>query len=158
MDKKEPSKLSFEGLFDLPAAQDAPQRATMSDNAQTGQGQYRSAPEEETPAERKIEGLQRTYAPAPAQDLIKAKQKEKEDAARAREILRKYQDNTLLVSQLQREILEGVKAGASAEDLLLKAATAIGLLVDDQIFAKIVEREWKAKHPPRPIRRTPPPQ
>lgn len=70
--------------------------------------------------------------------------REKEERKRLEEIYREYQDNVQKSSQLQTEILKGLKRGESIYTLFLKAIKAISLMTSTEIFYTQAEEDLKA--------------
>lgn len=68
------------------------------------------------------------------------------DKERALKVYKTYQHNLITVSQLQAEILKGAAAGGDLCDLFLKAAHAIALLTNDNVFYGEIERDVRAVH------------
>lgn len=63
---------------------------------------------------------------------------------RAREVYREYQNNIKLSSQLQTEILKGVKQGEDIYSLFLKAVQAISLMTSNKVFYSQTQNDLRA--------------
>ena len=50
------------------------------------------------------------------------------------EVYVRYQQNAVASAQLRREILQGVKGDMDEKTLLLKAAKALSLVIDNELF------------------------
>lgn len=61
-------------------------------------------------------------------------------------VYREYQNNIKKSSQIQAEILSGLKAGESAYSLLLKACEAISLMTSNTLFYRQVNEDIRAVH------------
>lgn len=75
------------------------------------------------------------------QTIADAKRKEIE---RAEAICREYQRNIMHSSQLQAEMLKGVRAGEDMHSLFLKAAKAISLMTENALFYDLIEGDVRA--------------
>ena len=95
-----------------------------------GDGEYKTITEPQKPAERLTEGLEGQQA----KKLFLDTQREREDHQRSLEVYRAYQENIKASSQLQTEILKGLKAGEDVYSLFLKAAKAISLMTSNSLF------------------------
>ena len=71
-------------------------------------------------------------------------QREREDHQRSLEVYRAYQENIKASSQLQTEILKGIKAGEDVYSLFLKAAKAISLMTSNKLFYTQIEADTRA--------------
>lgn len=86
-------------------------------------------------------------APGPAVDLSVLQRKsdankaEREDCRR---ICESYQNSIKISSQLQTEILKGLKTGEDIYSLFLKAAQAIGLMTGNEVFYRQAEADMRA--------------
>ena len=92
------------------------------------------------PAERLTEGLEGQQA----KKLYLDTQREREDRQRSLEVYRTYQENIKTSSQLQTEILKGIKAGEDVYSLFLKAAKAISLMTSNKLFYTQIEADTRA--------------
>lgn len=91
----------------------------------------------EPQAQGRTGGLERQQATI----LYRTTQREREAEERSREAYGAYQDNIKASSQLQTEILKGVKAGEDVYSLFLKAAKAITLMTSNTVFYSQVEAD-----------------
>lgn len=110
--------LDFSGLFDVEAAPELP----------------------ESPVERLTGGLESQQA---AQLFLQAT-REAEDHKRSLEVYRTYQENIKTSSQLQTDILKGIKAGEDVYSLFLKAAKAVSLMTSNTLFYSQIEADLTA--------------
>ena len=65
--------------------------------------------------------------------------RDKKDHARMLEVYREYQKNTKLSGKLQRDIIQGVRAGEPVQGLFLKACKAISLMTSNSLFYSQIE-------------------
>ncbi len=103
-------------------------------------GEYKTLTETQKPAERLTEGLEGQQA----KKLYLDTQREREDRQRSLEVYRTYQENIKTSSQLQTEILKGLKAGEDVYSLFLKAAKAISLMTANSLFYSQIEADIEA--------------
>lgn len=97
--------LDFAGLFSpIEGEKQAPESPT---EPLLRAGEYKTITEPQKPAERLTEGLEGQQA----KKLYLDTQREREDRQRSLEVYRTYQENIKTSSQLQTEILKGLKAG-----------------------------------------------
>ncbi len=82
----------------------------------------------------------------PATQLLQYKRQREEDHKKCSEICREYQANILKSSQMQTEILKGIKSGENGYILLLKASKAISFMTGNELFYKQVEADINAIH------------
>lgn len=85
--------------------------------------------------EEKIEGVA----------LVKLTRQQEEHEQNS-QIYKAYQENIKHSSQIQTEILKGLKAGEAIPALLLKACKAISLMTDNSVFYKTAEETLKTKY------------
>ena len=85
--------------------------------------------------EEKIEGVA----------LVKLTRQQEEHEQNS-QIYKAYQENIKHSSQIQTEILKGLKAGEAVPALLLKACKAISLMTDNSVFYKTAEETLKTKY------------
>lgn len=130
--------LDFAGLFS-PIGEEK-QAATSPVEPFLGTGEYKTITEPQKPAERLTEGLEREQA----KTLLRDTQREREDHQRSLEVYRAYQENIKASSQLQTEILKGIKAGEDVYSLFLKAAKAISLMTSNKLFYTQIEADTRA--------------
>ena len=95
---------------------------------------------EEKPVERLTEGFEGQQA----KKLYLDTQRERVDRQRSLEVYRTYQENIKTSSQLQTEILKGIKAGEDVYSLFLKAAKAISLMTSNKLFYSQIEADIEA--------------
>lgn len=100
-------------------------------------GEYKTITEPQKPAERLTEGLEGQQV----KKLYLDTQREREDRQRSLEVYRTYQENIKTSSQLQTEILKGLKAGEDVYSLFLKAAKAISLMTSNSLFYSQAEAD-----------------
>lgn len=130
--------LDFAGLFS-PIGEEK-QAATSPVEPFLGTGEYKTITEPQKPAERLTEGLEGQQA----KKLYLDTQREREDRQRSLEVYRTYQENIKTSSQLQTEILKGLKAGEDVYSLFLKAAKAISLMTSNSLFYSQIEADIEA--------------
>lgn len=130
--------LDFSGLFTgEPPEKQAPESPV---EPFLGAGEYKTLTEPQKPAERLTEGLEGQQA----KKLYLDTQREREDRQRSLEVYRTYQENIKTSSQLQTEILKGLKAGEDVYSLFLKAAKAISLMTSNSLFYSQIEADIEA--------------
>lgn len=126
--------LDFTGIFDNPAEKQAPRTGY---NGFLGEGEYKTLSQPQKPPEAPETALNGEQAIL----LLR----EHEEAAKAHqqalEVYRSYQENTKRSSQIQTELLKGVKAGESVYSLFLKAARVISLMTDNSAFYSQIEAD-----------------
>lgn len=130
--------LDFAGLFGDSVEQKRPSK-TPSETILEGR-RYKTITEPQKPAERLTEGLEGQQA----KKLYLDTQREREDHQRSLEVYRAYQENIKASSQLQTEILKGIKAGEDVYSLFLKAAKAISLMTSNKLFYTQIEADTRA--------------
>lgn len=96
-----------------------------------------------TPTADKIQQTAKKDAPEGLQLLQRKADEHKEALDRSLAVYKKYQENIMISSQLQTEILKGVKAGESVYTLFLKACKAISLMTSDSLFYTQLEADIK---------------
>jgi len=130
--------LDFAGLFapeeGAEKAQNSPVEPFLTD------GEYKTITEPGKPAERLTEGLEKQQA----KKLFLDTQREREAHQRSLEVYKAYQENIKTSSQLQTEILKGIKAGEDVYTLFLKAAKAISLMTSNSLFYSQIEADIEA--------------
>lgn len=130
--------LDFSGLFTgEPPEKQAPESPV---EPLLGAGEYETITEPQKPTERLTEGLEGQQA----KKLYLDTQREREDRQRSLEVYRTYQENIKTSSQLQTEILKGLKAGEDVYSLFLKAAKAISLMISNSLFYSQIEADIEA--------------
>lgn len=102
--------------------------------------EYKTTTEPQKPAERLTEGIGGEQA---ATFYTNAK-REKLECQRSLEICKTYQNNVKICSQLQTEILKGLKAGEDMYSLFLKAIKAISLMTSNKLFYSQIEADIEA--------------
>ena len=90
------------------------------------------------PAQGQINGLQDISI------LQRQADANKEEKKRALEIYREYQSNIKVSSQLQTDILKGIKRGEDIYSLFLKAVQAISLMTSNTVFYNQIEGDIRA--------------
>lgn len=136
--------LDFAGLFSpIEGEKQAPESPT---EPLLRAGEYKTITEPQKPAERLTEGLEGQQA----KKLYLDTQREREDRQRSLEVYRTYQENIKTSSQLQTEILKGLKAGEDVYSLFLKAAKAIALFeygtIAEMYTAKALFDIYRQRH------------
>lgn len=127
--------LDFAGLFGSTTGEkQAPEKPV---EPLKGEGEYKTLTAPKKPAERLTDGLQSQQAVL----LHLEAKREQEERQRTLEIYRTYQENIKTSSQLQTEILKGIKAGESVYSLFLKAAKAISLMTSNSLFYSQTEAD-----------------
>lgn len=127
--------LDFAGLFSpIEGKKQAPESPT---EPLLRAWEYKTITEPKKPAERRTEGLEGQQA----KKLYLDTQREREDRQRSLEVYRTYQENIKTSSQLQTEILKGLKAGEDVYSLFLKAAKAISLMTSNSLFYSQIEAD-----------------
>lgn len=134
-------KIDFPSILASGEGEERPQKAHFPPAEATKGGEGVNSPyEPQTPAETNTgdtEGIQSLRRQAEANQRA---------TQRAFEICREYQQNILASSQLQAEILQGVKAGVDAYTLLLKACKAVSLMTSNKVFYSQIEADIRAVH------------
>lgn len=130
--------LDFTGLFGADTAEKQPSKTPSEPLLEAGE--YKTITEAKKPAERLTDGLEREQA----KTLIIDHRRAEEDHRRSLEVYRTYQANIKASSQLQTDILKGVKAGESIYSLFLKAAKAISLMTSNSVFYSQIEADTRA--------------
>lgn len=103
-------------------------------------GEYKTLVEEQKPVEHTTEGVEGQRAIT----LLRDAQRERENRQRSLEVYRTYQENIKTSSQLQTDILKGLKAGEDVYSLFLKAVKAISLMTSNTFFYTQAEADLKA--------------
>jgi uncharacterized membrane protein YccC len=130
--------LDFSGLFTgEPPEKQAPESPV---EPFLGAGEYKTLTEPQKPVDGLTEGLEGQQA----KKLYLDAQREREDHQRSLEVYRTYQENIKTSSQLQTEILKGLKAGEDVYSLFLKAAKAISLMTSNSLFYSQIEEDIEA--------------
>lgn len=73
--------------------------------------------------------------------LAVEQEREREAKARTLEVYQRWQHNTVITGDLQRQLLQGVKNGQSYAELLLIASKALSLATDNDLIFSQVARE-----------------
>lgn len=128
--------LDFAGLFSTGEKQ--PSKMPV-EPLLTGR-EYKPIPEQKKP----VEGLKNGLEGQQAKQLYLESQREAQDHQRSLEVYKAYQDNIKTSSQLQTEILKGIKAGEDIYSLFLKAAKAISLMTSNTAFYSQIEADTRA--------------
>jgi len=100
-----------------------------------GEGEYKTPIEVKKPLETLTEGLEGINK------LQREADRKKQDIGRSLSICREYQKTS---SQLQTEILKGVRAGEDIYSLFLKAVKAISLMTSNTVFYSQLEEDIRA--------------
>ena len=130
--------LDFSGLFTgEPPEKEAPESPV---EPFLRAGQYKTLTETENPGKGQINGLQGQQANI----LYLTTQREREAEERSLEVYRTYQENIKKSSQLQTDILKGIKAGEDVYSLFLKAAKAVSLMTSNTVFYSQIEADITA--------------
>lgn len=130
--------LDFAGLFSpIEGEKQAPESPV---EPLLGAGEYETIAEPQKPVEGLTEGLEGQQA----KKLFLDTQREREDHKRSLEVYKTYQENIKTSSQLQTDILKGLKAGESVYSLLLKACKTISLMTSNSVFYSQIEGDIRA--------------
>lgn len=130
--------LDFAGLFSpIEGEKQAPESPV---EPLLGAGEYETIAEPQKPVEGLTEGLEGQQA----KKLFLDTQREREDRQRSLEVYKTYQENIKTSSQLQTDILKGLKAGESVYSLLLKACKTISLMTSNSVFYSQIEGDIRA--------------
>ena len=105
---------------------------------QKGEGEYKTPIEAKKPLETLTEGLEGINK------LQREADRKKQDIDRSLAICREYQQNIKTSSQLQTEILKGVRAGEDIYSLFLKAVKVISLMTSNTVFYSQLEGDIRA--------------
>lgn len=100
--------------------------------------EYKTPPKEENALQGQINGLEGIPI------LQRQADAKKQDIDRSLAIYKEYQQNTKTSSQLQNDILKGLKAGEDIYSLFLKATKAISLMTSNSVFYSQTEEDLKA--------------
>lgn len=100
--------------------------------------EYKTPPKEENALQGQINGLEGIPI------LQRQADAKKQDIDRSLAIYKEYQQNTKTSSQLQNDILKGLKAGEDIYSLFLKATKAISLMTSNSVFYRETEENLKA--------------
>lgn len=130
--------LDFSGLF----TGEPPEKEAQESPVEPflGAGQYKTLTETESPGKGQINGLESQQAAI----LYLNTQREREAEERSLEVYRTYQENIKTSSQLQTDILKGVRAGEDVYSLFLKAAKVVSLMTSNTVFYSQIEADIKA--------------
>lgn len=74
------------------------------------------------------------------QQLQREADQKRQAIEQAAAVYKQYQENIKATGTLRAEILKGVTAGEDLEQLFLKAAKALSLLLSDELFYRQIER------------------
>lgn len=99
---------------------------------------YKTTPKEENALEGQINGLEGIPI------LQRQADAKKQEIDLSLAIYKEYQQNTKTSSQLQNDILKGLKAGENIYSLFLKATKAISLMTSNSVFYRETEENLKA--------------
>jgi len=103
-----------------------------------GEGEYKTPIEAKKPLETLTEGLEGINK------LQREADRKNQDIDRSLAICREYQQNIKTSSQLQTEILKGVRAGEDIYSLFLKAVKVISLMTSNTVFYSQIEGDIRA--------------
>ena len=106
--------------------------------SETLKGEGKTPIEVKKPLETLTEGLEGINK------LQREADRKKQDIDRSLAICREYQQNIKTSSQLQTEILKGVRAGEDIYSLFLKAVKAISLMTSNTVFYSQIEGDIRA--------------
>lgn len=95
-------------------------------------------------AKQPVQGQINSLEKEQAKQLFLQTKREREDRQKSIEAYKTYQENIIQSSQLQAEILKGIKAGADIYSSLLKATKAISLMASNNLFYTQTEDDIKA--------------
>lgn len=136
MQNTESLALDFTGLFaeeDNNEAQNRPSE-TFSEGKP-----IENTLETQKPIQGKLEGLEREQA----KQLYIQAEKERSDKARIQEYCKEYQENIKRSSELQGQILKGLRSGEDIYSLFLKAAEAISRMTNNKGFYRQAEQDLR---------------
>lgn len=128
--------LDFTGLF----SGNPPEAPESHGEPGLGAWEYKTLTEPQNHVEGLTEGLEGKRA----KKLYLDAQREREDHQRSLEVYKAYQENIKKSSQLQADILKGVKAGEDVFSLFLKAAKAVSLMTSNTVFYSQIEADLTA--------------
>ena len=128
--------LDFTGLFSE-SPPEAPESPVEPFLGAEGTGDREAA---QKPVDWQINGLETQQAVG----LYLKTQREREAEQRSLEVYKTYQENIKTSSQLQTDILKGVKAGEDVFSLFLKAAKAVSLMTSNTVFYSQIEADLTA--------------
>ena len=120
--------LDFSGIFD---------RLDEARNDFNGLGNTQPAPDLIDAYRGITEPTERAIAKEPIKTIPRAETEQKT----AFNVYMQYQENIKTSSQLQTDILKGLKAGENVYSLLLKASKAIELMTGNKLFYSQIERD-----------------
>lgn len=126
--------LDFTGLFSQAEATESPVEPLL------GAGATNNPTEQQKPVQGQIKGLEREQV----KQLFLQATREQGDHRRSLKVYRTYQENTLISSTLQTQILKGLTAGEDVYSLFLKAAKVISLMTSNSLFYSQTEEDIKA--------------
>ena len=127
-------EIDFSKLFKRKNAENSPSET------RNGEGQYKNTTETQKPVQSKID----TFHKEQAKTLYLKASKEKEAYDRSVEVYKTYQKNVKTSSELQTEILKGLKNGEDVYNLFLKAAKCISLMTANGVFYDQVKGDLQA--------------
>lgn len=128
--------LDFAGLFD-----ETPPEAPESLTEPLLSGRVIGTPDS---PKKPPEAIKTGYEGQQAKELYAKHQRAEEYHRRSLEVYKTYQENIKRSSQLQTEILNGIKAGESVYSLFLKASKAISLMTSNTLFYTQIEADTLA--------------
>ncbi len=104
---------------------------------QEAEGEYKTIINPQKPLQDDLEGIDGIRI------LQRKADQNKAERDHIKEVYRQHQENTIKSTQLQTEILKGVRAGESVYSLFLKASKAITLMTGNTAFYSQIEAEAK---------------
>lgn len=129
------TRLNSLAFMDFTGKKEAPKKPSET---LKGEGEYKTPIEVKKPLEALTEGLEGINK------LQREADRKKQDIDRSLAICREYQQNIKTSSQLQTEILKGVRAGEDIYSLFLKAVKAISLMTSNTVFYSQLEGDIRA--------------
>lgn len=131
--------LDFSGLFST-----GPGCPPQAAGSRTGEALAFSGSKPEGDGQKPAEGEIEATEGIPAQALFLKAQRDKAEREKTLAVYQRYQENKKESSQLQTDILKGLKAGEDVYSLFLKAAKAMSLMLSDTQFYAQVEADLVA--------------
>lgn len=129
------TRLNSLAFLDFAGEKKAPKKPSEE---QKSEREYKTLAEPKKPLELNTEGLEGI------RQLQREADRKKQDIDRSLAIYREYQQNIKTSSQLQNDILKGLKAGEDIYSLFLKATKAISLMTSNSVFYRETEENLKA--------------
>lgn len=132
--------LDFTGLFDSGLIDEENEAPKSPVEPALTLEEYKNTSKAKQPVQGQTNGLEKEQA----KQLFLQTKREREDRQKSIEAYKAYQENISQSSQLQTEILKGIKAGADIYSLFLKATKAIALMTSNNLFYTQTEADIKA--------------